>query len=536
MSHPAQPKAVIGVTPSTLLRIDAPVAPHGGRRSVCRPFLLIGFVNTMIYLASVPLALPFLLLIVLKQSGLRTSTLSALAAIAIAGFFTASPADLLPISVQAAGNALAIAFGVLTVLFPGLLLYRLQAATGGLATIVSLIQSLFRTRELQVLALVIGASPFVEAISGFGVSILVIAPLLLGLGYSPLKSGILVLVSQISIPLGAMGVGTMIGAQLAGLPVDRVGVGSLILSAPLPAVFALITLWISGGRESLSRYWFVALVCGAVKGFGDYYFANAIGIEVAGALASLLVLVVLLVMRRVYHAPGSAGEGIQRRALWSAIGPYALLILSLLATRVVPGVHDWLTSVWVIDPFDSGFSYPLLYIPGFWVAVAALTVAPINQMSSGDFRATVQQTWKQFLPAATTIVFFLLIAQVMILSGMAETVANAGRILGPGYVYVAPILGTLGGWLTGSNSGGNAMFMPLQVEVAHTLPLPLAWTAAVQNAAASYGTMASPARVALVSVTVGDTHIGGRLLGALVPYVVISAVVIGALFFVVLMP
>jgi hypothetical protein len=48
--------------------------------------------------------------------------------------------------------------------------------------------------------------------------------------------------------------------------------------------------------------------------------------------------------------------------------------------------------------------------------------------------------------------------------------------------------------------------------------------------------MASPARVALVSVTVGDTHIGGRLLGALVPYVVISAVVIGALFFVVLMP
>jgi L-lactate permease len=80
------------------------------------------------------------------------------------------------------------------------------------------------------------------------------------------------------------------------------------------------------------------------------------------------------------------------------------------------------------------------------------------------------------------------------------------------------------------------MFMPLQVEVAHTLPLPLAWTAAVQNAAASYGTMASPARVALVSVTVGDTHIGGRLLGALVPYVVISAVVIGALFFVVLMP
>ncbi len=488
----------------------------------------------MIYLASVPLALPFLLLIVLKQSGLRTSIVSALAAIAVAGFFTADLADLWPIAVESSGNALAIAFGVLTVLFPGLLLYRLQAATGGLATIVSIIQDLFRTRELQVLALVIGASPFVEAISGFGVSVLVIAPILLGLGYSPLKTGILVLVSQISIPLGALGVGTMIGAQLASLPVDRVGVDSLILSAPLPALFALVTLWISGGRRSLVRYWFAALVCGAVKGVGDYYFANAVGIEVAGALASLLVLAVLLALRRLYHSPKAKGERVARGALWSAVGPYAVLILSLLMTRIIPPIHDWLVSVWVLDPFGAGFTYPLLYIPGFWVAVAALSVVWINAMPAQDFRNTVLQTWKQFLPAATTIVFFLVIAQVMITSGMAETVANAGRILGTGYVFVAPILGALGGWLTGSNSGGNAMFMPLQVEVAQNLPLPLEWTAAVQNAAASYGTMASPARAALVSVTVGDTHIEGQLLGALIPYVVVSVVVIGALYYLVL--
>ncbi len=485
----------------------------------------------MVYLASVPLALPFLLLIVLKQSGLRTSFVSALAAIAVAGFFTANAADVLPIAARSSGNALAIAFGVLTVLFPGLLLYRLQAATGGLATIVKMIQGLFRSRELQVLALVIGASPFIEAISGFGVSILVVAPLLLALGYSPLKASILVLVSQISIPLGALGVGTMIGAQLAGLPVGQVGVESLLLSAPLPALFALITLAIIGGAQSLSRYWLAAMICGAVKGASDYYFANAIGIEVAGALSSLLVLVAFFALNFFYKTMKEDTEKVTKGAIWSAIGPYAILIMTLLITRIVPPVHDFLVRVLVIDPFDAGFTYPVVYIPGFWVAVAALSVVLINGMGYARSRDIVRQTWKQFLPAATTIVFFLLIAQVMILSGMAATVANAGAILGPGYVVVAPVLGSLGGWLTGSNSGGNAMFMPLQVEVSNSLLLPMHWTAAVQNATASYATMASPARVALVSVTVGDTRIEGKLLGAMVPYVIASTIVIGAAYY-----
>ncbi|OMH33796.1 L-lactate permease [Motiliproteus sp. MSK22-1] len=487
----------------------------------------------MVYLASVPLALPFLLLIVLKQSGLRTSLLSAVAAIVVACFFTINIADIVPITLQSVGNALAIAFGVLTVLFPGLLLYRLQVATGGLSTIVKLLQGLFQSRELQILALVIGASPFVEAISGFGVSVLVIAPILLALGYSPLKAGILVLISQISVSLGALGVGTMIGAQLANLPVDQVGIESLLLSAPLPALFAVTTLAVCGGIKSLSRYWLVALICGAVKGGGDYYFAKVVGIEVAGALASLMVLFVLFAISSFYTLSRQAAadkKEVKQEQIWSAIGPYAILIATLLITRIIPPVQDFLTSTLVIAPFDAGFNYPLLYIPGFWVTIAALSVVIINDMNFKNFRDTARQTWKQFLPAGTTIVLFLVIAQVMILSGMAETVATAGGVLGSGYVFLAPVLGALSGWLTGSNSGGNAMFMPLQVEVSQNVQLPTNWTAAAQNAASSYGTMASPARVALVSVTVGDSHIEGRLLSAMVPYVIASAIVVGTIY------
>jgi len=484
----------------------------------------------VIYLAAVPLILPFLLLLGFKQSGLRTSLTSAVVTLALAWFFTTNSADLMSIAAQSAGNALAIAFGVLTVIFSGLLLYRLQAAAGSLAVMVEIVRRGFRSKDTQTLALVIGISTFVEAISGFGVSVLAVTPLLLTLGYSPLKAGALALFGQISVPLGALGVGTTIGAHLAKLPPAEVGTLSMLVSLPLPTLFAFSTLAVANGLRSIARYWPLALLCGTVKGGADYGFAGWFGIELAGALASLLMLLALFAGEKIMaSAKREDAVSLDKRASINAIAPYALLITTLLATRMIPSVRDFLTHLAVIDPFGAGFTYPLLYIPGFWLLLAALSVPLLNR-SASSLTKNIQQTWRQFLPAALTITFFLILAQIMILSGMAAVVAQAVGSLGFVYVAVAPFLGALGGWLTGQNSGGNAMFMPLQIEVSHAIGLPAPWAAAMQNAASSYGTIGSPARIALVCATIGDRHLEGALLRTMIPYVLASPVVIAIIY------
>ncbi len=116
----------------------------------------------MLVLAAIPLLMPFVMLLLLRQNGLHASLASCVVALACACAFV--PADsTLSLTLHASGQAVAIGFGVLSVLWPGLLLYRLQARSGGLDVITALIRQHFRQPPVQLLALLLGVSPFVEA-------------------------------------------------------------------------------------------------------------------------------------------------------------------------------------------------------------------------------------------------------------------------------------------------------------------------------------------------------------------------------------
>ena len=485
-------------------------------------------------LATLPLVLPFTLLVIFRQSGMRASLITAIVSLPLAILFLPDSGSLFTLSASSIENAIAIGFGVLTVLFPGLWLYRLQVVTGGLTKCIAVLQRSFRTPEVRVLVLVIAVSPFVESISGFGVCVLVVAPLLVALDIAPIRAGLLVLLSQISIPLGALGVGTMVGAQLSGLPVDLVGTQSLILSAPLPAIHALAALHIFGGVSALKRYWWLAIIAGVVKGVLDPLFASAMSIEVAGALSAACVIALFFAIDRMLRAASDGTDVPVGRSVLVALVPYTVLVATLVITRTVPPIRDFLSGIAVVDVFGSGFTYPLFYIPGFWILVAIAATIATSRPPTGDVFKSVDLTWRQFYPAGVTILGFLFIAQIMVFSGMARSVALAASSLGDVYVLAAPVLGAVGGWLTASNSGGNAMFVPLQVEIAKQLGMSKEWIVAANNAAASYGTVGSPGRVTLVSVTMGHRDLESELMHKAAPYVVLATALIAVALFITL--
>lgn len=86
----------------------------------------------------------------------------------------------------------------------------------------------------------------------------------------------------------------------------------------------------------------------------------------------------------------------------------------------------------------------------------------------------------------------------MTASGMSSALARAAGQLGPGYLPLAPWIGGLGGFVTGSNTGANAMSAASQAAAAHTLGYDTLTLVALQNVSASLLTMASAGRIALV--------------------------------------
>jgi lactate permease len=114
----------------------------------------------------------------------------------------------------------------------------------------------------------------------------------------------------------------------------------------------------------------------------------------------------------------------------------------------------------------------------------------------------------------------------MAASGMAATLAGAGALAGDAYAGLAPWLGGVGGFLTGSNVGANALFATAQAEAAGQAGLPVIDVVALQNVGASLATMASAARIQLALSLLGPD---ARDLGIARPVLAIDAVALAAL-------
>src|SRR3546814_10338491 len=105
----------------------------------------------------------------------------------------------------------------------------------------------------RVLVLVLGLSVFFESITGFGIGIIVTAPLFMALGFAPLRAAFLSLLGQCAVTWGALGIGTILGSELTGVPVERMGVLAAPMTLPLMLICGGIALHLSGERRALLR-------------------------------------------------------------------------------------------------------------------------------------------------------------------------------------------------------------------------------------------------------------------------------------------
>ena len=461
--------------------------------------------------AGAPFVVAGVALILLRWSAVRAGVAALAAAVAGAFLWPGLEASGLPGAVV---DGMGTSGRVLYVLLGGLFLYNVLEKGGAVAAVSGFLGRLEPERDALALVVVIGAAPFFESVTGFGVAVVISAPILLAAGFSPPEAAVLSSWGQCAVPWGALGIGTLIGADLSGASFGELSDRSALLSLPLFPVYAVAAVALAGGWAGVRRRGVEALGLGLVAGAGTLLTSLFVVPELAGAVGGLAVAGVFLILRR----GRLRGSGPPVRAAL----PYAFLLVLLVVGNGPGPVGDRVES---LGPIFAGPGLALFLSAGFAAVLFGLGGGTIVSAASGTF-------W-QWLPTAGAVVTFVLAGGVVAASGAAAMLASGAAVFGPFYGVAAPVVGALGGALTGSNAASNALFMPLQVEAARGLGVSEAFVAAVQNVSGSHASLLAPQRVVLAATAVGLLGREGEVVRAVLPPVAASVAVlavVGAVF------
>ncbi|MDW8443992.1 MAG: L-lactate permease [Acetobacteraceae bacterium] len=113
------------------------------------------------------------------------------------------------------------------------------------------------------------------------------------------------------------------------------------------------------------------------------------------------------------------------------------------------------------------------------------------------------------------LVALLTLSRLMLHAGMIAALAEAAtRGIGPLYPAVAPAVGALGAFVTGSATASNILFSALQEATAEGLGLPPVLLLAAQGVGAAVGNIVCPHNIVAGAATVGIAGAEGAILRA----------------------
>lgn len=246
------------------------------------------------------------------------------------------------------------------------------------------------------------------------------------------------------------------------------------------------------------------------------------------ALAGGLLFVVLLRLK----GTGSRGRSGHWRVLLAAALPYLLVLLLILATRLIPPLAALLRGVEVTWQMGDEFggSIAPLYHPGTMLFVALIASAAVASHRDGALRASLFAAAGRMPPVALALVAVLLLARLMIQSGMFETLAlSASGHLAANWLLVAPLVGALGSFVTGSATASNIILAEFQTTAAATVGLAPLLVLAGQGFGAAIGNIIAPHNIVAGAATVGLVGREGEVLKRTLPVCLGYALLGGAL-------
>ena len=494
--------------------------------------------------ATIPLAVVFVCLAVLRMKAYKASLLALASAAVLSVTAWGVPAGLAGMA-AAQGAAFGL-FPVFFIVLATLFLFNITVRSGQFEVIRASLADLTPDRRLQALIIAFCFGAFIEGAAGFGAPVAIAGATLVGLGFRPFYAAGLCLVANtapvafgtIGIPIVALG-GVM-GLNDAGLMKLSAVVGHQLpfISLILPAYLVLI---MAGPRRTLEVLPAV-LACGAAFAVCQWTVASYLGPYLPDILSSLAAMASLVILLRFWrprnvfrfdHDPSveSAGHGHSPSQVLRAWSPYLALTAMVLlwgappikaalnrTTVMIPvaGLDNAVAKpaaapAGVPVPIPAKFKLDYLASGGSAVLIAAVISAMLSGLTGGEALRIFGKTLHDLRHPALTIASVLALAYVMNASGMTASLGifctRAGRL----FPFIAPALGWIGVFLTGSDTSSNVLFGGLQKTAAEKLGINPLLTAAANTSGGVMGKMISPQSLAVACAATGMVGEEGSL-------------------------
>ncbi len=496
----------------------------------------LGNANLSALLAALPVVVFLLALTVLRLKGLTAALLAVLVSAAVSAWVFG-----MPLGGIAGAALLGIANGLFPISFIVLMavwLYKLAIRSGKFEVIRGSIATISDDQRIQVLLIAFCFGGFLEGAAGFGVPIAICAALLVELGFRPLKAAMLCLVANGAAgAYGAIGIPVLVGAQQGGVALGEMSPMLIplvqVCALLLPAVLVMVLDGWRGVRET----WPVLLVVGVVFSGAQTLTLYLLGpelVDIIGPLAAMGSLAAFMQVwrpARIYReaqAPPLSDRRWSLREVLLAWSPFYILTatilvwslpafkalfaadgalgatvlhlpIGLLDNRVqeVPplvAVTRTLPAVWNVGWLNASGTAILL------AAVSTVLLSPRLGLRSA--REELVQACRDMWKPLATVALVMAVAYITNYSGASSTIGLALAQAGGLFPLLAPVIGWMGVFITGSVVNSNTLFAHLQAVTAAQIGVSPALLVAANTAGGVMAKLVSPQSIAIAAAAV----------------------------------
>lgn len=495
-------------------------------------------------LALLPIIWLIIAMSVLKMPGYRACLIALVVTIALAmGVWHMSAINASTAALEGICNAL---WPIIIVILAALFTYNLTLETKAMDSIKAMLASVSTDKRILMLLIAFGFGNFMEGMAGFGTAVAIPAGILVGLGFDPLLSVVTCLIiNSTPTAFGSVGVPTNTMANITGLHVVGISAKVALIQAVVQFIIPFIAVIVIGkGTKALKGLIPCILVADLSYIIPQYAVAQFIGPDLANIIGAIVSMVAIIVFAMKVKTPAieefqveTSGDGLKGLTLGSAFkawSPFIFIFLFLLFTStLVPAIHDPLASINSPIQFYTGknpatLTFYWINTPGVLILLAGFIGGAIQGASFATMLNVLGRTVKSNIKTILTICSVLAVAKIMGYSGMTSSISAAlVAMTGSMFPIISPLIGTIGGFVTGSGTSTTALFGAVQVETAKHIGANQYWLAAGNLMGAGLGKMICPQSIAIGTAAVGLSGAESKIMSKVVIWTVAFAVIGG---------
>jgi len=463
--------------------------------------------------------------------------------------YFASDPNLLNATVLA---GLLTAWTPILIVWGAVFLFKTMKYSGSMQIIDQWLNSISSNKTAQLMIIGWSFAFLIEGASGFGTPAALAAPILVGLGFNPLRVAILCLImNSVPVSFGAVGTPTWFGFSGLGLSVTQINeigfktasihtIAAMII--PLIALSFVVT-WKEIKENVIFIYIsiFSSTIPYLLLASVDYEFPSLLGGGI-GLIVSMLCARKNIGIATQEQSKNSAAKTIGRLNLIRATFPIWGIVLLLLITRIRQiGIKDLLTNMEPLFSLHLGtlgdllvtnsltlelknifettvsWRHKVLYVPSLlpFFAIAFLSFF-LMKMRKAEIKKTWNESFNQMKYPIIALMAALVFVKLLMVGGDNACTITIGDALadlaGAQWKYFASYLGALGAFFAGSNTISNLTFGDIQMSIAASLNLNTTTILALQSVGGAMGNMVCINNIVAVSVVLGISEKEGYIL------------------------